>query len=98
MAEPERPLTNEQDQPFSPLVGAIFTQMFEQSASITTQVMDNYQAQVEVLEAELYAIRNGVSLLLSGPYMPMPDAIRRAVFYPDKELIEEYKANKEVGW
>lgn len=88
----------EQDGPLSPLVADVFTAMFEQSASITNQVMDNYQAQIESLEAELYAVRQGVSLLLSGPFMPMPDAIRQAVFYPDQELIDEYNANKEVGW
>lgn len=88
----------EQGQPFSPLVADVLSAMTAQTASITNQVMDNYQAQVESLEAELYAVRQGVSLLLSGPYMPMPDAIRRAVFYPAQELIDEHNANKEVGW
>lgn len=88
----------EQDQPFSPLVANVLTAMASQTAAITEQVMDNYKAQVEDLEAELSAIRTGVAQLLAGPYMPTPDAIRRAVFYPDQKLIDEYKANKEVGW
>jgi len=88
----------QQDAPFSPLVADILGAKAGQTASVTNQVMDNYQAQIESLEAELYAIRQGVSVLLSGPYMPMPEAIRRAVFYPAQELIDEYNANKEVGW
>lgn len=88
----------EQDQPFSPLVADILGAMASQTAAVTNQVMDNYQRQIEDLEADLYAIRQGVSLLLSGPYMPMPEAIRAAVFYPAQNLIDEYKANKEVGW
>jgi len=90
--------TVEQDQPFSPLVADILGAMASQTAAVTNQVMDNYQAQIESLEAELYAIRQGVSMLLSGPYMPIPEAIRAAVFYPDQSLIDEHKANREAGW
>lgn len=61
-------------------------------------LLELQQSQIDDRDAELYAIRTGVSRLLSGDYTPNPDAIRRAVFYPDKELIDEYQANKEVGW
>lgn len=85
-------------QPFSPLIGQIFTQMFKDSHFTHNAVIEGLQNALDDRDAELSAIRQGVSMLLSGPYMPNPDAIRRAVFYPDKELIDEYKANKEVGW
>lgn len=88
----------EQDQPFSPLVADILGAMASQTAAVTNQVMDNYQRQIEDLEAEVWAIREGVSRLLAGPYMPHPDSIWQATFHPAQELIDEYKANKEVGW
>lgn len=85
-------------QHLSPLMAAIFTRMFAESAATTNALIDSLQHRADEAEAELYAIRTGVERLLAGDYMPNPDAIRRAVFCPDKELINEYKANKEVGW
>lgn len=89
--------TREQ-QPFSPLVAAVVTQMFTDSAAVNSRVIDNLERTVADLEAELYAIRTDVQRLLDGPYMPNPDLIRSAVFVPSAKLIDEYKANKEVDW
>lgn len=88
----------EVQQPFSPLVAAVLTQMVTDRNFTTNALIDNYKAQLLSRDAELYAIRAVVSQLLEGPYMPMPGAIYSAVFNPRSDLIEKYKANKEVGW
>jgi hypothetical protein len=88
----------EEDQPFSPLVGALITRMFEDSASINSRVIENLEHTVDTLTAELYAIRTGVAQLIDQPWTPSNEAIRGAVFFPSKQLVDEYHANKEVSW
>jgi len=80
--------------PFSPLVADVLTSMFTQTAGITNTLLDSYQATIDDLEAERYAVQYGIDQLLAGPWMPTPDAIRDAVFYPRQDLIDEYKARK----
>lgn len=89
-------MTTESDQPFSPLVGAIFTQMLTDSAATTNALLDSYSSRLLDAEAELYAIREAVSALFYGDYMPTQKAVQRAVFSPPKHLIDEYKAMQEA--
>lgn len=81
-----------------PLIGSLVTTLFANSVTTTNRLLELADARIEAAEAELYAIRHGVDQLLAGKWMPTPDAIREAVFEPSQKLIEEYKANKEVGW
>ena len=87
----------DEQQPFSPLVADVFTAMFALSAATTTTLLDLRQSMIDDLEAERYAVQHGIDQLLAGRWMPTPDAIRDAVFYPRKDLIDEYKARKEAG-
>lgn len=78
------------DQPFSPLVGAVLTQMISDSQFTTNALIDNYKAQLLDREAELYAIRQGVAALLGHPWTPSSEAVSSAVFAPSQALREEY--------
>lgn len=80
----------DEQQPFSPLVGAVLTQMFSDSRATTNALIDNYKAQLLAREAELYAIRTGLEELFDHPWMPSPDAIRQAVHAPSSALRAEY--------
>ncbi len=76
--------------PMSPLVADIITASLTQTQQVTTRVIDGLQADNADLRAELAAVRDGVTHLLSGPYMPMPGAIERAL-YPGKDAIAAYR-------
>lgn len=80
----------QQEQPFSPVVAAVLTKMFSDSAATTNAVIDNYRAQLLDREAELYAIRQGVAALLGHPWTPSSEAVSQAVFTPSHALREEY--------
>jgi len=86
----------DEQRPFSPLVADVISSMFARSAATTNTLLDLRQAMIDDLEAERYAVQHGIDQLLAGPWMPTPDAIRDAVFYPRKDLIDEYKARKEA--
>ena len=79
-----------EEQPFSPLVGAIITKMFDDRTAIENALIDGYKAQILDLEAELYAIREGVNALLGHPWTPSSDAISGAVFLPSPALRDVY--------
>jgi hypothetical protein len=79
-----------QAQPFSPLVGAFFTQMAASTAAATDAVLDIRKAQLRDARAELYAIRQGIAALLGHPWTPSSEAVSQAVFAPAQHLREEY--------
>lgn len=56
----------------------------------TGVLIESYQRQIAELDAELWAIRTRVADLFGGPYMPNESAIKQAVFYPSRSLIEEH--------
>lgn len=87
-------MTKQAEQPFSPLVGAVLTQMIEDSAATSKLLQELNEARILDRDAELYAIRTGVSRLLDSPYMPTSDAIHEAVFYPDWTLVESYRQQR----
>lgn len=87
-------MSTEADQPFSPFVGELVTQMFKDSAFTANALVDGLNAQLLDRDAELYAIRTEIEYLFAAPYMPNPDAIRQAVFNPSKRLFDEYKASR----
>jgi uncharacterized coiled-coil protein SlyX len=78
------------EQPFSPLVADILTAMTSQTAAITNQVIDGLTEQLADSRAEVDAIRERIHELLSGPYLPNPEAIERAL-YPSPEARARYR-------
>lgn len=78
------------DAPFSPLVGAIFTQMFADSASTSTRLIDSLTEQLAEANATLDAIRDRIEALLDGSYMPTSTVLRQAL-WPPKEIRECYR-------
>jgi len=63
--------------------------MHRDTAFTTNALIDSYKAQLVSAYAELYAIREGVSALLQGPYAPSARAIQSAVFTPEQFLLDE---------
>lgn len=85
-----------EEQPFSPVVAAVLTQMFTDSANVTNTLLDNYRREIRELRAELAAVRTGVGELLSGPYAPSESAIQRAVYFPPNELVQQFIEAEEA--
>lgn len=82
------------DQPFSPLVGAVITTMFEQSAATTNRLIESLQYQLAHEQARNDAIVWKISQLCDGPHVPNPALIRSAL-YPSDELIARFKKEAE---
>lgn len=59
-------------------------------AHTTNTLLDNLTAERDELRAELSAIREVIDGMLSGPYMPTPDAIRLAL-WPSAHTINKFK-------
>lgn len=57
---------------------------------ITDQLMESYKAQAEEAQAELAAIREGITSLFDGPWMPSPDAVRMAL-WPSTNHVNRYR-------
>lgn len=66
----------------------------EQSASVTNRLVDSLTEQVADSRAEVDAIRAHILGLLSGPYMPTPEAIERAL-YPSSEVRAAYREDED---
>jgi hypothetical protein len=84
---PEPHDAGDADQPFSPLVGAIFTQMATDSANTTNWLIDSYKRQLREALAELWAIRTGITGLLNEPWAPSARSVHNAVLFPADELL-----------
>ena len=70
------------------LVGKLMHANLRDYQGTTQMLLENYQSQIADLKAELAAIRITMSDLFSGDYMPNESAIQRAVFYPNRDLVE----------
>lgn len=72
------------------VVPTLVVQLMQQSqrdaAFTTDSLITNLTQQTRVQEATLILIREKISLLLSGPYMPGPRAIEEAL-YPRPHVI-----------
>lgn len=55
-----------------------------------TQLIEGYKHQAETAQATLDAVRDGINLLLSGPYAPSAVALERAL-WPHSDLIDQYR-------
>lgn len=77
-----------------PLVAALMTASMMATAAETDQVINALQYRAARAEAELDLVRQSVSTLLEGPYMPMPDALRNAL-WPARETIDEVLGETE---
>jgi hypothetical protein len=73
--------------PLSPIVAAVFTRMFEDTASTTTNVIEMFKRDEARLKAELWLIRDQVGRLLEGPWMPTSHALMEAL-YPSRDAVE----------
>lgn len=78
------------DQPISPLVATLISASLADTFATGRALTDSLTEQTESQAAHIDAIRGGIHELLSGPYMPTPDAIRRAL-YPSPELVDHYR-------
>jgi len=81
-------MTRTEDQPFSPLVGDILTQMITDTAATTNTLIDSLTLSAETAKAEIRAIRSGINALLDGPWMPTSDAIRGALWPSEAEIYK----------
>jgi hypothetical protein len=81
--------TTDPDAPFSPLVGAILTQMASDSAYTTNTLLDSPTAQLAEANATLDAIRDRVEGMFQGETMPTPAAVIRRL-YPPPSVVERY--------
>lgn len=73
--------------PFSPLVAAVLTKMFADSAATTNALLDSYKHRADRAEAELQLVRERISALLDGPYMPTPDELLRSL-RPSRDEVD----------
>lgn len=73
-----------------PLVAQILEQNSKDLAWTTNTLIDNLTVERDELQAEIKAVRAAVEVLLSGPYMPMPDAIRLAL-WPSAHSINRFR-------
>lgn len=69
-----------------PLVIQLMEQSRRDLAFTTDSLITNLTRQTRIQEATLILIREKISLLLSGPYMPGPRAIEEAL-YPRPHVI-----------
>lgn len=76
--------------PFSPTVAAVLSQMIADGHATTNALIDALTARATRAEAELDAVRAGVTGLLSGRYMPTPAAIQQAL-WPDAETVDRFR-------
>lgn len=86
----------EEGAPFSPLVGAILTQMFTDSSAVTSTLIDSLTEQLNDALATIDAIRADVDELLCGPYMPTSEYLRRAL-WPTAENRAQYRRDREAS-
>lgn len=77
-----------------PLIDPFVVQLLEANsdalAYTTNKLLDAYKEQAETNQATLDAIRSHIDSLLSGPWMPTPDTLLRAL-WPTKELVDKYR-------
>lgn len=80
--------------PFSPVVASVLSKMIADGHATTNALIDAWTARATRAEAELDAVRAGVTRLLSGRYMPTPAAIQHAL-WPDDETVDQFREGGE---
>lgn len=83
--------------PIDPLLAAIISQMFADSAATTNALLDSYKHTTDRATASLGLVRARISELLDGPYLPSPDALRAALWPSDAEIEAEIEAGAGDG-
>lgn len=83
------------DAPFSPLVAEILSARAADTEAATNAVIDNLAARLHDEQARRAAVENAILDLISGPYMPHPDEIRKALLFPPAEAVDYYRKQKE---
>lgn len=76
------------------LVARLVQANYNDYANTTSMLLERFQQQLSDRDAELGAIRTRINELFAGPYMPTQNAIEMAVFYPDKDLIEQCRERR----
>jgi hypothetical protein len=77
------------DVQISPLVADIMQASLKMTHDVNDRLIASLQAQVAELRAREKAVEHGVTKLLSGPWMPTPDALIAAL-YPSAEYVKAF--------
>lgn len=77
-----------------PLVAGLMEASMKATAAAADDVIGHLTFRADRAEAQLELIRERVNALLDGPWMPMPDAIRHAL-WPSDGAIRALLAEKE---
>lgn len=80
--------------PFSPVVADVLSKLIDDGHATTNALIDALTTRAREAEAQLDAVRAGVADLLSGRYMPTPDAIHAAL-WPDDRTVAEFREGGE---
>jgi len=83
-------------QALSPLVAEIWSASLKSTFDVSNRVVENLEHCLLEREAELAAIKADVERLLAGPWMPMPEAIHRAVHPTSRRIALEMERIKET--
>jgi hypothetical protein len=77
-----------------PLVAKLMEASMAQTHAVTDQVIESLTYRAKRAEVERDLIREMVSDLLDGPWMPTPDALRHAL-WPSRETVDAVLGEKE---
>jgi hypothetical protein len=78
------------DPPFFPLVAQVIQANYAMTADVTNRLIESLEAQLAGAHARMDAVEDGVMRLISGNFMPTPNAIRDAL-HPSAEMIARYR-------
>lgn len=78
------------------LMFACMEQMSRDAEFTTNALLDSYKHQAEKAQATLDLVRDRISELLSGPYMPTSHALANALWPLEAEIEAEMKAPSSV--
>lgn len=79
--------------PISPLVATLVERMAQDTAHTTNALIGGLEYQEAHLRATLEIVRETILGLLDGPYMPMPQLIKKACYPPEKMIKLRMYAN-----
>lgn len=75
----------------TPFVAALMEKSATETAWATNQVLDAAEREAKRAQATLDLVRERISKLIKGPWMPTTDALRKAL-WPFDEEIDAYMA------
>lgn len=70
-----------------PLIASLMEASMAQTHAVTDSLIDSLTHRAKRAEAQLQIVREVVTALLDGPWMPTPDAIRSAL-WPSRETVD----------